>query len=81
MDLRAILDRYLALAGGFGAPVALERFAFSREELERAFAILDEDYLISRYFHFTTQPGVAAFRINGFDHTHVAIDAGIQTVL
>lgn len=81
MDLRAILDRYLALAGGFGAPVALERFAASRDELERAFAILDEDYLISRFFHFTSQPGAAAFRINGFDHTHVSIDAAIQNVL
>jgi hypothetical protein len=81
MDLRAILDRYLELAGGFGAPVALERFSASREELERAFAILDEDYLISRFFHFTTQPGATAYRINGFDHTHVSIDAAIQTSL
>jgi hypothetical protein len=81
MDLRAIIDRYLELAGDFGAPVALERFAASRDELERAFAILDEDYHISRFFHFSTQPGASAFRINGFDHTHVSIDAAIQTVL
>lgn len=81
MDLRAILDRYLELAGGFGRPIALERFAASRDELERAFAILDEDYHISRFFHFTTQPGAATYRISGFDHSHVSIDAEVQTVL
>jgi hypothetical protein len=81
MDLRAIIDRYLELAGEIGAPVALERFAASRDEIERAFAALDEDYHISRFFHFSTQPGAAVFRINGFDHSHVSIDAAIQTVL
>ena len=81
MDLRTIIDRYLSAAGDFGRAIPLERFAASRDDLERAFAILDEDYHISRFFHFTTQPGAATFRINGFDHTHVSIDAEIQTVL
>ena len=81
MDLRVIIDRYLELAGDFGRAVALERFATSREEAECSFAILDEDYHISRFFHFTSEPSAAAFRINGFDHSHVSIDAEIQTVL
>jgi hypothetical protein len=81
MDLRAIIDRYLELAGDFGRAIPLERFAASRNEIERAFAILDEDYHISRFFHFSSQPGASALRINGFDHTHVSIDAAIQTVL
>jgi len=80
-NLRDIVDRYLEAAGDFGRAVALERFTASRNEIERAFAILDEDYHISRFFHFTSQPGAAVFRINGFDHSHVSIDAEIQTVL
>jgi hypothetical protein len=81
MDLRHIIDRYLELAGDFGHAIPLERFAATRDEIERAFGILDEDYHISRFFHFTSQPGAAAFGINGFDHSHVSIDAEIQTVL
>lgn len=81
MNLKTIVEHYRELAGGFGQPVALAAFGLDAGELERAFSLLDEDYHISRFFHFTSQPGAPAYRINGFDHTHVSIDAEIQTVL
>lgn len=80
-DLHRVVDKYRELAGGFGEPVALERFGLERSEVERVFSVLDEDYHISRFFHFSSCPGARAFRINDFEHTHVSIDAEVETVL
>lgn len=81
MDLRALIECYAKAAGGFGTPVALAQLGLPRDEVERTFSALDEDYHLSRFVHFSTQPGAALFRINGFDHTHVALDAAIQSAL
>ena len=80
MNLREVVEKYLALAGGYGRVVALADFGLDRGQTERIFAEFDEDYHISRYFHFSRVAGVS-FTINGFDHTHVSIDAEIQEVL
>jgi len=80
MNLREIVEKYLALAGGYGRPAALADFGFDRAQTERVFAAFDEDYHISRYFHFSRVAGTD-YTINGFDHTHVSIDAEIQSVL
>ena len=80
MNLREIVEKYLAIAGGYGRSVALVDFGLDRAQTERAFAPFDEDYHISRYFHFSGGTGTA-YTINGFDHTHVSIDAEIQDVL
>ncbi len=80
MNLRDVVKKYLAVAGGYGRPVALADFALDRAEIERVFSAFDEDYHISRYFHFTSGAG-AAYKINGFGHTQVSIDAEIQSVL
>jgi hypothetical protein len=80
MNLREIVEKYLAIAGGYGRPTALADFGFDRTQTERVFAAFDEDYHISRYFHFSRASG-AAYTINGFEHTHVSIDAEIQEVL
>ncbi len=80
MDLRATVEKYLTLAGGFGKPAPLSGFGLSHEETERVFSIFDEDYHISRFFHFSRVSG-EAYQINGFAHTHVSVDAEIQTIL
>ena len=80
MELRQIVEKYLASAGGFGAAVKLGVFGLSREETEKLFSALDEDYQISRFFDFSQQDG-ETFSINGFPQTHIAIDAAIQTIL
>jgi hypothetical protein len=83
MTLREVVERYRAVAGGFGRPVALSAFGLEREETERLFSIFDEDYHISRFFHFTldaANPG-GAYSINAFPQSHVSLDAEIETIL
>ncbi len=80
MHLREVVEKYLALTGGFGKPAPLAGFGLGKKEAERLFSILDEDYHISRFFHLSNTGG-EAFEINGFPHTHVSIDAEIQTIL
>ena len=79
MTLRELVDRYLS-AANFSVPVALSSFALGQSETERLFSSYDEDYHISRFFHFSGDAGTQ-FSINGFPATHVAIDAEIQTIL
>ena len=80
LSLHELIDRYRNLVHAFGDPVALSNFGFSIEEADRLFSAFDEDYHISRFFHFTEGSG-QKFSINGFAATHVSIDAEIQTIL
>ncbi|HLZ92661.1 MAG TPA: hypothetical protein VKQ28_13180 [Candidatus Acidoferrum sp.] len=80
MSLRELVDRYLSVAPSFSLPVALSSFALSHTETERLFSGYEEDYHISRFFHFSQDAG-AVFSINGFPATHVAIDAEIESIL
>ena len=80
MPLRELVDRYLSVALNFGIPVALSSFALGHSETERLFSSYEEDYHISRFFHFSQETG-APFSINGFPATHVAIDVEIQSIL
>lgn len=79
-ELRQIVDRYLALAGAFGAAVPLESLGFGGEVTTRLFSAFDEDYQISRFMKFSRQSG-AEFSINGFPQTHVALEEGIRALL
>jgi hypothetical protein len=85
-SLRDVIEKYRQLAGGFGRPLALAAFGLSPEETERVFGIFDEDYHISRFFHFSLRPAAAepstqSYRINGFSQSHVALDAEIESIL
>lgn len=80
MTLREVVEKYLAVAGGYGKPAALESFGLPQGGTESVFSLLDEDYHISRFFHFRNDSGTS-FEINGFPQTHVSIDADIQTIL
>ena len=83
MTLRELVERYLALAGSFGRPVALRAFGLPREATERLFGAFDEDYHISRFFHFTLDPASReeAWSINSFPQSHVSLDPEIETIL
>ena len=74
MPLSDLVSLYLSLVGGFGEPAALSA------ETERLFSSFDEDYHISRFFHFSEAEGVQ-FSINGIPVTHVFLDAEIETIL
>ena len=80
MPLRELVERYRSLAVHFGTPVALSAFTLSSEETERLFSSFDEDYHISRFFHFSDDTG-ARFSINGIPATHVSLDEEIQSIL
>jgi hypothetical protein len=59
MQLRDIVEKYRLLEWDFGKPVELSRFGLSRQETERVFSVFDEDYHISRFFHFTNAANAA----------------------
>ena len=80
MTLREIVEKYLAIAGGFGFLAPLAEFGLDRAAVERTFGVFDEDYHISRYLHFSQVSG-PAYTLNGFDQTHITIDAEIESVL
>jgi hypothetical protein len=79
MNLRTIVDKYLAIAGGFSFLAPLADFGLEKDELERLFSSFDEDYHISRYLHFSQVSG-PAYNINGFEQTHISIDQSILSV-
>lgn len=80
MPLPDLVSLYLSKAGEFGKPVALSAFQLSAAETERLFSSFDEDYHISRFFHFSEAAG-QKFSINGIPATHVSLDAEIETIL
>jgi len=80
IELKEIVEKYLAAAGGYGKQVPLTALGLSKEEIEDVFSAFDEDYHISRFLHFDCTAG-GNFQINGFPQTHVAIDEEIQSIL
>ncbi len=80
MSLPGLVAKYLALAGSFGPPVPLDAFGIPHHAAEILWSALDEDYQISRFLHFSLSAG-SSYSINGFPQTHLAIDAGISSLL
>ncbi|MFQ5816531.1 MAG: hypothetical protein ACE5H2_01070 [Terriglobia bacterium] len=90
MDLKALVERYRALAGSYGRPLHLSEFGLPKAELERIFSAYDEDYHISRYLKLSRCPdqenqpragGERLYTVNAFEYSHVAIEAGIEAIL
>ena len=67
MTLRQIVEKYLAIAGGFGFLAPLADFGLQRNDTERV-------------LHFSQVSGTA-YSIDGFEQTHVTIDAEIESIL
>ncbi len=80
MPLRELVRLYLQHAGEYGHSVALSDFGLSASETERIFSGYDEDYHISRFFHFSEDRG-QRFIIDGIQATHVSIDGEIESIL
>jgi hypothetical protein len=84
IELADIVQKYLAAAGAYGQQAPLAALGLSKQELEDTFGVFDEDYHISRFFHFTREGEASspiAYQINGFPQTHVSIDADVQSIL
>lgn len=80
MLLSDLIKKYLVVAGSYGESVPISALGYSRAETEKAFDALDEDYHISRFFHFRNEGG-EAYQINGFPQTHISIESEIQSIL
>ena len=80
MSLSELVRHYRSQAGEFGRPVALSAFSLDHGEIELLFSSYDEDYHISRFFHFSESEG-QKFQINGVPATHVSLDAEIESIL
>jgi len=80
VQLREVVEKYLAAAGAYGHEVEISSLGFSREEIEDVFSAFDEDYHIGRFFRFRQGTG-ESYTIDGFPQTHVAIDGQIQSIL
>jgi hypothetical protein len=80
ISLQELYRVYTTIAAKPGEPVPLSAFKLSKEETEKLFSIFDEDYHISRFFHFS-EAGGEKYSINGESSTHVAIDAEISSIL
>jgi hypothetical protein len=80
MSLQELYRVYTSIAAKPGQPVPLDAFKLSVEETEKLFSIFDEDYHISRFFHFS-ETGGDRYSINGEPATHVAIEPEISTIL
>ena len=80
LTLRELVDRYDLLADQSGEPVALSAFGLGDDETQNLFTAFDDDYHISRFFHFS-EAGGENFAINGIPATHVSLDPEIQTIL
>lgn len=80
ISLQELYRMYATIAAKPGEPVPLSAFKLSKEETEKLFSIFDEDYHISRFFHFS-EADSEKYSINGESSTHVAIDAEISSIL
>jgi hypothetical protein len=80
MPLSELVRLYRSQVPNFGELVALTVFGLTVPETERLLSGYDEDYHISRFFHFSESAG-QKFSINGIAATHVSLDAEIETIL
>lgn len=90
LALKDIVAKYLELAGEYGRPVPLAAFGWPREETERTFSALEEDYHIGRFLAFSREPSAlspqpsaaeAEFNISGFPQTHIRISPRVTEIL
>ncbi len=67
--LSPLVEKYLAVAGGFGFLAPIADFGLDRSEAERVFGALDEAHHIRRYLHFSRVAG-AETRFNSDFRRH-----------
>ena len=79
MTLQELYRVYTTITAA-GRAGATSAFSLSKEETEKLFSIFDEDYYISRFFHFS-ETGSEKYSINGEAETHVAIDPEFSSIL
>jgi hypothetical protein len=79
LTLRELVDRYDLLAHQSGEPVALSAFGLGDDETKNLFTAFDDDYHISRFFHFSNGEG-KVYMIRGEPATHLFMDLAIRAL-
>jgi hypothetical protein len=79
-NLKQMVDRYNSVVAKFGDETPLASFGLQPQETETLFNVMDEDYHISRFLHFSKREGTS-YLISGSEATHVSIDPAIQSIL
>jgi len=80
LTLRELVDRYDHLAHQSGEPVPLSAFALNDDATQNLFTAFDDDYHISRFFHFSNVAG-KSYLIRGEAATHLFMDPAIRALL
>ncbi len=75
IELADIVEKYLAAAGAYGQQPPLAALGLSKEEIEDVFSAFDEDYHISRFFHFAC---AAKPRPNRLPDQRISADARVH---
>jgi hypothetical protein len=80
LTLRELVDRYDLLVRQSAGPIALSAFGLADDATQSLFTTFDDDYHISRFFHFSSGAG-KSYVIHGESVTHVSIDPAIRGLL
>lgn len=90
MRLKDFVALYRTRAGGYGRVIHLSELGLSREEVERELSAFEEDYQISRFLQLSRAPDAEIqaragaprlYTINGYEYSHLAIQAEIDDLL
>ena len=85
MELHALVQKYLEVAGGFGKEAPLGSLGLAPSELETLFSNWEDDYQFSRHFELIPTswmtPDLPQYRINGVLYRGVVFQETIRDVL
>jgi len=85
MDLKAVVAKYLEIAGSFGKQAPLDRFGLGPSEIESMLAAWEDDYHLSRHFELVPSSwmsgGATAYRVNGALYSAILFRETVRDVL
>lgn len=90
MNLKAAVEKYLAVAGAFGRPMPLSEFGLDRKTTEAMLAAWEEDYQLHRHLELIpASPGIPtgedlqqmSYFIGGIAYTGLVFRESVRSVI
>jgi hypothetical protein len=85
MNLREAVDKYLSVAGAFGAEMPLSGFGLPRNEVQAMIEAWDEDYHLHAHFELVAaswmSPDAPSYQINGIQYSAIVFRDTIRDAL
>ena len=91
MNLKAAVERYLAVAGEFGRPMPLAGFGLDREATEAMLAAWEEDYQLHRHLELipasdtredsSESAGETRYHVGGIAYSGIVFRASVRAVI